>query len=237
MHRGFIKHWRKMKDWGWYKIPHMVHLFEHLISEASHSDQEYHGIQLKRGQYICGRKQLCYETGISEQCLRTCITRLKSTNEITVQSTNKFSIITIVEYEKYQSKENDQPADQPTTNQQSTSNQPPTKNVKNVKNDKKRERGEQDSPTPKEISKIFFDSKRQQEELILFFVERGANEESIRAELDKFIRYWTELDSSGRHQRWEKQPTFEVKKRLITWFDKVKSPQSQFSRPSFSADI
>ena len=26
----------------------------------------------------------------------------------------------------------------------------------------------------------------------------------------KFISYWTELDKSGRKQRWEKQETFEV---------------------------
>ena len=37
----------------------------------------------------------------------------------------------------------------------------------------------------------------------------------------KFISYWTELDKSGRKQRWEKQETFEVARRLVTWFSKA----------------
>jgi len=127
-----------MDEWEWYKTPHMVHLFEHLISKANIHDGMWQGIEIKRGQRAVGRKTLAEETGISEQSLRTCIKRLKSTNEITIKSTNKFSVITVVQYEKYQPFKEEQPANipsnQPSINQQSTSNQPQIKKHKNNKN-------------------------------------------------------------------------------------------------------
>lgn len=43
---------------------------------------------------------------------------------------------------------------------------------------------------------------------------------SIR-ELKNFKGYWTELNKSGKKQRWELERTFELKRRLGTWFNNV----------------
>jgi len=43
----------------------------------------------------------------------------------------------------------------------------------------------------------------------------------ISAELDKFVSYWCELNKSGTKQRWQLQSTFEVQKRLTTWFSRA----------------
>lgn len=135
---GWIKIHRKITEWEWYKNPNMVLLYLHLLVSANHKDNTWQGIEVKRGQLVVGRKQLSQNTGISEQSLRTCIKRLKSTNEITIKSTNKYTIITILKYEDYQSID-DKPTikstnkltnNQPTTNQQLTTN----KNDKNDKN-------------------------------------------------------------------------------------------------------
>jgi hypothetical protein len=48
--------------------------------------------------------------------------------------------------------------------------------------------------------------------------ERKVDKVLAAAELDKFISYWTELNKSGTKQRWELEKTFEVQKRLLTWF-------------------
>jgi hypothetical protein len=120
----------------------MVHLFLHLLVSASHKESSVYGIQINRGQLLTGRKALQNQTGISDQTLRTCIERLKSTNEITIQSTNKYSIITLCNYEDYQdsTNENNQQNNQ-LTNIPLTSNQPATnqqlttfKNVLECKN-------------------------------------------------------------------------------------------------------
>ena len=133
---GWIKLHRKLVDWEWYTDSKMVHLLFHLVAKANHKDGKWQGIEVNRGQLITGRDVLKSQTGISTQSIRTCLDRLKSTNEITIKSTNKYSVITIVNYDSYQLNENTNQQltnKQPTTNQQLTTN----KNVKNVKNEKK----------------------------------------------------------------------------------------------------
>ena len=138
MHRGYLKLWRALQDWEWYTDSKMVHLFIHLLIRANIRDEKWRGVEVKRGQIIVGRRVLSAETGISQQSIRTCLNRLKSTNEVTIKTTSKYSIITILEYEKYQSNDNGQPSNQPTnqpaTNQQLTSNQPLIKKAKKAKN-------------------------------------------------------------------------------------------------------
>ena len=99
---GWIKLHRKFCGWEWFNISEMVHLFIYLLINANHEDGNWRGISIKRGQIITGRNSLSENTGISSQTIRTCLSRLKSTNEITIKSTNKYSIITITKYDDYQ---------------------------------------------------------------------------------------------------------------------------------------
>ncbi len=86
------------------------------------------GHLIKRGQLPAGRKKLSVATGISERSIRTCLERLKRSGEITIKTSSKFSIITICNYDKYQTiaKENDPQvvtqttSDRPAADQQST---------------------------------------------------------------------------------------------------------------------
>ena len=60
------------------------------------------------------------QTGISERSIRTCLENLKATNELTIKTTNQFSVITIVNYEKYQIKGDEATSKPPTSDQQPT---------------------------------------------------------------------------------------------------------------------
>ena len=129
---GWIKLHRKLVDWEWYSDVPCKTLFIHLLLVANHKPSRWKGIDIGVGQKVTGRHALSEETGLSEQEIRTALTKLKSTGEITIKSTNKFSLITVCKYKDYQFFEmldqpTDQPADQPTINQQSTTN----KNEKN----------------------------------------------------------------------------------------------------------
>ena len=129
MNKGFVSLHRKILDWEWYHDHNTTRLFIHLLLKANHQNSKWQGQQIRRGQLVTGRKVLAEETGISEQSIRTCFDNLKSTNEITIKSTNRFSLITLVNYELYQTKQPaKQPTNQPTTNQQLTTNN----NVYNV---------------------------------------------------------------------------------------------------------
>lgn len=131
---GYIKLHRKFTSWEWYTTPNMFHLFSHLIMMASHKKSKYQGIELNPGQLITGRKLLSKQTGLSQQTVRTCLTRLKSTNELTIKTTNRFSIITICNYDSYQLSENgaNQQINQH-SNQQLTNNQPTTNHIQECK--------------------------------------------------------------------------------------------------------
>jgi len=138
VYRGFVKIWRKLKEWEWYKHPDTLALWVHLLLSANHKDNRWQGIDVKRGQLITGRHQLSEQTGLSPHKIRSGLKRLKSTSEITIQSTNRFSLITICQYETYSDNlgQDNQPERQPPTNgapakrQQSATN----KNVKKEKN-------------------------------------------------------------------------------------------------------
>lgn len=147
---GWIKIHRKLQSWEWYTDSQVVHLFLHFLLEANHEDRKWKGVMIKRGQLIFGRKRASETLGISEQSLRTCITKLKSTSEITIKSTNRFSLVTVVNYEYYQCMD-DLPTSKSTsksTNDQPTTNQQPT-TPKEYKEDKKKIKTRDDSRAQK----------------------------------------------------------------------------------------
>jgi len=104
MTQGWACNWRQIKDWEWYKTPNMAHLFQHLIREANHEPKKWQGIMIERGQFVTGQLVLSAETGLSRHQIRTCLANLKSTGEIKIKSTNKYSIVTICNYNTYQDK-------------------------------------------------------------------------------------------------------------------------------------
>ena len=99
---GYIKLHRKLLDWGWYKDPNTKAVFLHLLLTANFTESEYMGVKIHPGQTVIGRKALAKTLGMSEKNVRTALKHLKMTNEVAIKATNKFSVVTIVGWEKYQ---------------------------------------------------------------------------------------------------------------------------------------
>ena len=73
--------------------------------------------------------------------------------------------------------------------------------------------------TPSEIMKKFLVDKILQEQLAQKIQIKYALELAfVWQELKQFIAYWTEPTKNGRMQRWELENTFELGRRLTTWF-------------------
>lgn len=100
---GHIKIDRKILNWEWYSDYKMVHLFLHLLIKANYKENKWQGRTIKRGQLITGINKLSGNTGLSVSQTRTCLNKLQITGEITIEVTNKYSIITICKYDTYQS--------------------------------------------------------------------------------------------------------------------------------------
>ncbi len=126
--KGFIKIHRKIIDWEWYSDKNVCRVFFHLIFTANYKDLSFKGLTIKRGQKVVSLKNLANEINISVQQLRTTLTKLKSTNEITSKSTNGYTIITLENYELYQgqekesNKQNNKENNNKITNEQQTDN-------------------------------------------------------------------------------------------------------------------
>jgi len=131
---GWIKIHRKFLDWEWFNKSEAVHLFIYLVLKANHKDGQWQGIDIKKGQFITSFGKISTDTGISLQTIRTLLKKFKKTNEINIQTTNKFSIVTICKYECYQ--QENEPTNTLLTNEQQTTNKQLTTN-KNDKNEKK----------------------------------------------------------------------------------------------------
>ena len=99
---GYIKLFRKMVEWEWYGDPNTKAVFLHLLLTANYKRTKYRGVTLKPGQTVIGRKALAEELGMSERNVRTALNHLKATNEIATKATNKFTVVTIVNWESYQ---------------------------------------------------------------------------------------------------------------------------------------
>lgn len=137
LNNTWIKIYRGMLDWEWFEFSEMVHLFLYLLLKANIEDKNWRGVLIKRGQLATSNATLRKDLHLTEQQIRTCIKRLISTGEITYQSTNKYTLITICNYESYQEykKTNNEQDNEQTTNEQRTSNEQTTttKEIKNIR--------------------------------------------------------------------------------------------------------
>ncbi|HEY5588562.1 MAG TPA: hypothetical protein VIK86_06370 [Candidatus Paceibacterota bacterium] len=131
---GWIKVYRKLLDWQWINKPEMVSIFLYCLLKANHKGNYFENIEVCRGQFITSPEKISIKLGISYQTVRTCLNKLEKSKEINKQTTNKFTIITICNYESYQSNEqtnNNETNKQLTNNQQSTNKQLTTNNNDN----------------------------------------------------------------------------------------------------------
>ena len=152
---GYVKLFRKMVDWEWYGDPNTKAVFLHLLLTANYKRTRFRGVTLKPGQTIIGRKALAETLGISEQNVRTSLNHLKSTNEITIKVTNKFSVVTIVNWESYQFEDGEltnELTNELTINQPATNH---TKEYKNIKNKRKGGRAHKSSGVKKELEETY----------------------------------------------------------------------------------
>ena len=136
---GFVKIHRKLIQWGWYQDNVVKGVFLHLLLTANFTQSRWNGRTIYPGQVVVGTQRMANELGFTRQQIRTAMSKLKSTNEITTESTNRYTVVTIVNWDDYQIYEesptnkstNELTNEQPTDNQRITNKQPQRKNKRN----------------------------------------------------------------------------------------------------------
>ena len=183
---GYIKLFRQMTEWEWYKEPNTKAVFLHLLIMANHAPGRWQGIEIDRGQHLTSIKKLAKETGLSERNVRTALNHLKSTNEVTSKTTSRWTLLTVENYEKYQGdvpegdKVSDKVSDKQVTKSRQGSDKVLTTNNKEYK--KKKEENEE---------KIRERAEREPEEKI-FTLEDGSKARYVNG-----IYQFTEEETKG----------------------------------------
>lgn len=144
---GWIKLHRKIRDNPIFDNMQLFRLWMICLTEATHKEYEQlignQMVKLEPGQFVTGRFELheMYNRGlkkdekVSDRTVWRWLEKLEMYEYLTIKSTNKFSIVTIVNWDKYQTSDhvNDQQMSNkcPTSVQQVSTN----KNIKNNKED------------------------------------------------------------------------------------------------------
>lgn len=104
---GWIKMHRKMLKWEWYDDINVKTLFIHCLLKANYEDKNWRGTIVKRGSFITSLEHLSIETKLTKRQILTALDKLILTNEIKKVATNKYTMLTILNYDTYQTLEDD----------------------------------------------------------------------------------------------------------------------------------
>ena len=130
-----------MIDWEWYDDHTVQIVFIYLLLTTNHKDVVWHGMAINSGSTLTSINKLATSTKFSGMQIRNALNKLKSTGEITIKTTNKYSLITINNYADYQqdnTQDNKQTTSKVTDKQQANNKQSNNKQEeKNEKNEKK----------------------------------------------------------------------------------------------------
>lgn len=162
---GYVKLYRQLIDWEWYQDPNTMRLFIHCLIKANYEDKKWKGTLIEAGSFVTSSTVLSEELHLSRAQIRRSIFNLQNTKEIAIKTTNKTTIITVLNWATYQDIETNkttikktikQPTTQPTNNQQTTT----TKNIrsKEYKEEVLKRSGETTRPTLQDI--VDFISKK-----------------------------------------------------------------------------
>ena len=99
---GYICLQRQIMDWEWWTDHNTTRLWIVLLLLANYEDRNWRGIEIKRGQLLTSLRSLSQKSGLSVQSVRTAISHLKATGEITCHTTKTYTLITVENYGKYQ---------------------------------------------------------------------------------------------------------------------------------------
>ena len=135
MERGWTKRWRKRWDTGYHRDLLLWALIDYCVDYANYEDKDWFDgakkIAIKRGQLVFSQPKLAEFFGVGRRKIRTRLEVMKTIGFLTITTTKRYSIVTICNYEKYQSSETgSRPSKRPRPDQRMAT----TKKVKNSKN-------------------------------------------------------------------------------------------------------
>lgn len=154
---GYVKLHRKSLDSSVFQNANTWYVWSWCLMKANHETHKFPwnggDMEVVAGQFITGIEKATKELhGISKQSFRTILTYLKNSGRVDLKSTNKFTLVTVLNWPKYQNDNKQLTNKQQTTNKQLTT----YKNDNNDKNDKEVILHSEQSSQVNELMGIFY---------------------------------------------------------------------------------
>lgn len=142
---GWLKLYRSILDSAVFQDAEVLKVWIWLLCNVAFEQHDTicYGkvIHLKPGQIATGRKKIAQCTDLNENKVYRALTAIKSLGNIEIKSTNKYSIITVVNWDKYQDENGKRTANEQQNNSKTTTEEQQDNNKrtqhKNGKNGKK----------------------------------------------------------------------------------------------------
>jgi hypothetical protein len=123
---GWVCVHRQLLENPIFKNDKLFRVFMYCLLKASHSNHDQLVgdtiVPVKIGQFVSGRKKISSDTGLTEQNVRTSLSKLEKLCILTIKPTTKYSLISVANWDKYQQSNQQVTNSQPTSNQQVTTN-------------------------------------------------------------------------------------------------------------------
>jgi hypothetical protein len=231
---GWIKLHRKLLDWRWFNDVNMLKVFLYILLKSNHKKKSWKGVDILPGQMIFSRRKVSERLEISETQIRTVIARLKSTHEITHESTNQFTLITVVNWASYQNEGSESTHEsthvfaneQPTNNQRITTPKERKEGLEGK--EKKIRRSSESDPAENDFEKFWemYDYKKDREKCERLWKKVTAEEKiKIFATIKDYV-------GSVSEKRFQKYPATYLHNK--TWNDEiVKNQSNTFTKGQF----
>jgi hypothetical protein len=207
----WIKLHKSLLDWEWYSNSKMLHLWIHILLSANKADKKWQGIEIKRGQFVTSLIKIASYLNLSIRTIRTNLLRLQKSKDIVIKTTNRYTIITIVNYSIAQ--------DSRIKNDKQIIYQKDKQNINEINSKYKQ-------------NKITLDNKNTR--IIDFSININKRKEIFKMEVYKyqlknapekllnFYNYWSEEINQGEKLKFENVKEWDTEAKLKAWIDIVK---------------
>lgn len=131
---GYVKVSRKMLESDLIHEPVTFTVFMYLLLSANYREGEYNGQQIHRGESVVSYPRIASATGVTERQARTALSKLVKSGRVSVERYPRFSVVTLLNYDKYQSVSGKKSAECQANVRQEVSRMSPSKEIKNINN-------------------------------------------------------------------------------------------------------
>ena len=103
MEQGWVKIYRNIVDWVWYKNVNTLYVFLYLIVNVNYRDSCRNNSIVLEGSCVTSVREITEVTCLSCKEVRNALENIKSSNNITWKRCGRYTIYSVVNYSKWQS--------------------------------------------------------------------------------------------------------------------------------------